>query len=166
MLRICSIVFTAVLFVVAWFVVTTTGQLGDSVATHFGSSFFANGWEQRDGYLRFALAFSIVLPVVVAAIVGWLPRLFPGYVNIPHRDYWLAPERSASTFACISVQGVLLGILLSVFMAGVHWLILQANAVVPPRLPPKPFWTMLIAFLIALAFWIWAFWSRFRELPS
>jgi hypothetical protein len=47
----------------------------------------------------------------------------------------------------------------------VHWLILQANAVVPPRLPARPFWTMLIAFLAAVAFWIWAFWSRFRDVP-
>jgi hypothetical protein len=26
-------------------------------------------------------------------------------------------------------------------MGGVHWLILQANAVVPPRLPADAFWT-------------------------
>jgi len=166
MLRICSMFFAVVLIVVAWFVVTTTRQLGDTVATHFGAGFVANGWEQRDGYLRFALTFSVMLPVIVAAIVGWLPRLFPRYLNVPHKDYWLAPERSAATFARIALQGVILGIVLSVFMAGVHWLILQANAVVPPRLPAKPFWTLLIAFLTALAFLIWAFWTRFRELPS
>lgn len=166
MLRICSILFAAVLFVVAWFVAATSGQLGDSVATHFGAGFGANRWEQRDGYLRFALAFSVVLPVLVAAVVGWLPRLMPRYVNLPHSQYWLAPERSAQTFESIALRALLLGMLLSAFMAGVHWLILEANAVVPPRLPAKPFWTMLIAFLTAFAFWIWAFWSRFRDTPG
>ena len=165
MFRICSILFAAVLFVVAWFVVATTGQLGDPVATHFGAGFAANGWEQRDSYRSFALAFSVVLPVLVAAIVGWLPRLLPRYVNLPHREYWLAAERRAETFESIAVRALLLGALLSVFMAGVHWLILQANAVVPPRLPAQLFWTMLIAFLTAFAFWIWAFWARFRDVP-
>jgi hypothetical protein len=164
-LRICSMLFSAVLIVVAWYIVTTTRQLGDPVATHFGGGFIANGWEQREDYRRFALSFSTVLPVIVAGIVGWLPRLFPRYVNLRHRDDWLAPERSAQTFESIAVRAPLLGTLLSVFMGGVHWLILQANAVVPPRLPAGPFWTMLIAFLTAFAFWIWAFWSRFREAP-
>ena len=166
MLRICSMLFATVPIVVAWFVVTTTGQLGDPVATHFGSGFVVNGWEQRSSYLRFALSFSTGLPVIVAAIVGWLPPLFPRFVNLPHRDYWLAPERSAATFETIAVRAVLLGALLSVFMGGVHWLILQANAVVPPQLPSKPFWTMLIAFLTAFAFWIWAFWSHFHDVPG
>ena len=64
------------------------------------------------------------------------------------------------------MRALLLGTLLSVFMGGVHWLILQANAMAPPRLPVQLFWTMLIAFLTAFAFWVWAFWSRFREIPS
>ena len=166
MLRLCSILFAAVLFVVVWFVATTTAQLGDPVATHFGSGFVANGWERRDSYLRFALSFSTVLPVIVALIVGWTPRLFPRFVNLPHRDYWLAPERRAATLETIAVRAVLLGALLSVFMGGVHWLILQANAAVPPRLPPNLFWMMLIAFLTAFAFWVWAFWSRFRDAPG
>jgi hypothetical protein len=165
MLRICSMLFAVVLLVVAWFIVTTTRQLGDTVATHFAGGFLANGWMQRGEYLAFSLIVSTVLPVIIAAIVGWLPRVFPGSVNVPHRDYWLAPERSAATFETIAVRAVLLAALISVFMAGVHWLILQANAVIPPRLPAKLFWTLLIACLTAFAFWIWAFWSRFRDVP-
>jgi len=166
MLRISSMLFAAVLIAVAWFIVTTTGQLGDTVATHFGAGFLANGWMQRGEYLATSLTFATVLPAIVAGIVGWLPRIFPRYVNIPHRDYWLAPERSAATLETIAVRALLLGALLSFFMGGVHWLIVQANAVAPPRLPAQLFWMMLIAFLTAFAFWIWAIWSRFRDVPS
>ena len=97
MLRLCSMLFAAVLIVVAWFIVATTGQLADPVATHFGSDYLANGFMTRDGYLAFSLAFSTLLPVIVAGAVGWLPRLFPRSVNVPNRDYWLAPERRAAT---------------------------------------------------------------------
>jgi hypothetical protein len=163
MLRLCSVLFAVLLIAVAWFIVTTTGQLADPVATHFGSGNLANGWMTRDGYLAFSLAFSTLLPVILTGIVGWLPRLFPRSVNLPNKDYWLAPERRAATFESIAVRAVALGGLLAVFMAGVHWVILQANATVPPQLPARLFWTMLIAFLAAFTVWIGAFWSKFRN---
>src|SRR5215813_8923472 len=106
MLRICSILFAAVLIAVAWFIMTTTEHLSETVATHFGSGFLANGWMQREGYLTFSLTFATVLPAIVAGIVGWLPRIFPRYVNIPHRDYWLEPERRASTLESIAVRAL------------------------------------------------------------
>ena len=166
MLRLCSLLFALVLIVAGWFIVTTTGQLPDPVATHFGTGYLANGWMTRDGYLAFSLAFSVFLPVIVAGVVGWLPRLFPRSVNVPNKDYWLASERSAATFESIAVRAVVLGGLLAAFMAGVHWLILKANAAVPPQLPARLFWMMLIAFLIAFAAWIGAFWSRFRNVAK
>jgi hypothetical protein len=163
MLRLCSMLFAAVLIVVAWFIVTTTGRLADVVATHFGGDYLANGFMTRDGYLAFSLAFSTVLPVIVAGAVGLLPRLFPRSVNVPNRDYWLAAERRDATLESIAIRAILLGALLAIFMVGVHWLILQANAAVPPQLPARAFWAMLIAFLVAFAAWIVAFWSRFRN---
>ncbi len=163
MMRLCSMLFAAVLIVVAWFIVTTTGHLAEPVATHFGGDYLANGFMTRDGYVAFSLAFSTVLPVIVAGAVGWLPRLFPRAVNVPNRDYWLAPERRDATLESIAIRAILLGGLLALFMAGVHWLILQANAAVPPQLPARAFWTMLIAFLVAFAAWIGGFWSRFRD---
>jgi hypothetical protein len=166
MLRTCSLLFAGVLIVVGWFVATTTSSLPGSVATHFGTGLLANGWMARDDYLVFSLAFSTLLPVFVAGVVGWLPRLFPKLVNVPNRDYWLAPERSAATLERLAVSGVSLGALLSIFMGGVHWVILQANAVVPPRLPAGAFWTVVISFLVLLTAWIGTLWTRFRNIDD
>ena len=165
-MRIWSMLFGVVLIAVAWFVVATTGNLPPSVATHFGASYLANGWMARDDYLVFSLTFSTPLPIVVAGVVGWLPRLFPKLVNVPNRDYWLTPERSAVTLDRLAISGLALGALLSAFMGGVHWLILQANAVVPPRLPARDFWALLIAFLMLLTMWIGALWTKFRNVDA
>jgi len=163
MLRLCSMLFAVLLIVVAWLIVITTKRLPDVVATHFGDGYLANGYMTRDGYLAFSLAFSAALPVIVASVVGWLPRLFPRSVNVPNRDYWLALERRDATLESIAIRAILLGGLLTIFMGGVHWLILRANAAVPPQLPAGAFWAMLIAFLVAFTAWIGAFWSRFRN---
>jgi hypothetical protein len=69
-----SLLFVLLLTVVAAYIVTTTGQLPDPVATHFGQRNVPNGWMSHDGYLAFMLAFATLLPVLIVGIVGWLPR--------------------------------------------------------------------------------------------
>lgn len=165
MLRVAMSVFVLALIAVGAFVVATTGHLPDPVATHFDREYFANGWMTRDGYLRFTLAFATLLPVGVALLVGALPRVAPRSLNVPHRDYWLAPERRTATLDGIATGGCLLGALLAVFIAGVHALILAANAGAPPRLPATGFWVLVGAFLVVFTFWIGALWRRFRAPP-
>jgi len=165
MLRLSLILFTLLLISVAAFIIATTGALPDPVAAHFGASNLANGWMTRSGYLAFTLVFATVLPMAIAAAVGWLPRIAQRSVNIPNRDYWLAPERCAATLDSIAAYGLLLGCLVMVLIAGVHRLIIEANAAVPPQLPVREFWTLLIAFLVAVAVWIGAFFLRFRVTP-
>jgi fructose-specific phosphotransferase system IIC component len=165
MLRIAMTLFVLVLIAVGSFVVATTGHLTDPVATHFDRDFLANGWMTRDGYLRFTLAFATLVPVFVALAVGGLPRVAPRSVNLPNRDYWLAPERRATTLDGIAARACVLGALLAVFIAGVHALILQANATVPPQLPAAPFWTLLGVLLVVFAIWVGAFWRRYRAVP-
>jgi uncharacterized membrane protein len=162
MLRVSLLLFTLLLISVAAFIVATTGALPDLVAAHFGASNFANGWMTRSGYLAFTLAFATVLPIVIAAAVGWLPRIAQRSVNIPNRDYWMAPERRSTTLDSIAAYGLLAGCLVMVLIAGVHRVIIEANAVVPPQLPAREFWTLLAGFLVAFAVWIGAFWLRFR----
>jgi hypothetical protein len=162
MLRLCSMLFALLLIAVGWFIVTTTGQLPDPVATHFGTDNLANGFMTREGYLAFSLAFATLVPIVVAALVGWLPRRYPQSLSILNNAHWLAPERRDATFESVSVRGIVLGGLLAIFTAGVHWLILQANAAVPPKLPIRLFWTMLGAFVVVFVVWIGSLRSRFH----
>ncbi len=157
--------FVLVEVVVAAFIVATTGQLPDRVASHFGAGNLPNGWMTRDGYLVFMLAFAVLLPAIVAAGVGVVPYLSPRRVNIPHRDYWLAPERRAATFSSLVSSACWLGCLIAVFVAGAHYAILEANAAAPPRLPADLFWTLMIGFLAGLGLWIGALFLRFRNVP-
>ena len=166
MLRLSSLLFVALLILVARSIVNTTAQLPDPVATHFGSGYLANGWMSRDEYLAFSLVFSVFLPVVIAGLAGWLPRVASRSVSLPNKDYWLAPERRAATLESITVRAITLGSLFAIFMGGVHWLILDANAAIPPQLPARAFWAMLISVLAAFTVWIGEFRSRFRNMAG
>jgi hypothetical protein len=157
--------FALLLIVVGAFITATTGQLPARVASHFGAGDLPNGWMSRDGYLVFMLGFGLLLPTIVVAAIGWLPRIAPRGINIPHRDYWLAPSRRDATLAALAVHACWLGCLLVLFIAGIHYAILEANASVPARLPADLFWMLMIVFLAALALWIGALFLRFRNGP-
>jgi uncharacterized membrane protein len=157
------LIFVLVEVVVAAFIVATTGQLPERVASHFAAGGLPNGWMTHDGYLAFMLAFAVLLPAIVVAGVGLVPHVSPRRVNIPHRHYWLAPERRAATFSSLASRACWLGCLIAVFLAGLHYAILEANAAVPPRLPADLFWTLLVAFVVGIALWISTLYLRFSN---
>lgn len=137
--------------VVIW---ATSARLPARVATHFGGGGFANGWMTHDGYLMFILAFAVLLPLVVVAI------MIATRAHVLHRD--LAPQRRAATLSGWVSHACWLGCLLVVFVTAVHFLTLAANAVTPARLPEPAFFTVLAVFVIAVLLWALALRARFR----
>jgi hypothetical protein len=148
----------------ATFIVATTGELPERVASHFGSGNAANGFMTRDGYLAFMLAFALALPIFLAAMIGLLPRLRTVSIKIPHKDYWLDPKRKESTLDAISAHGAWLGSLIALFIAALHYVLLVANRSTPPQLPADLFGTLMMGFVAGIALWSSALFIRFRNI--
>jgi uncharacterized membrane protein len=157
-----TLVFIALLFLGAGFVLSTTTALPDRVASHFGAEGLANGYMTRAGYRWFMLFFTVGFPAFVVLTIGWLPRLIPQYTNIPNRDYWLAPERRAQAFDFLTAHALWFGCLLVLFICSIHWRVVQANTQQPPQLANGPFFLSLGLFLAALAVWVVSLYRRFR----
>ena len=165
MARLAWICFAGCVGIAAAYIAATTGQLPAYVASHFGASNAPNGWMTRDGYLAFMLAFAVVLPVFIAAMIGLLPRARSKSINIPHKDYWLDPQRRAATLNALSAHGAWFGSLVALFVAAIHYVVLVANRSTPPQLPADIFWMLLVGFVAAIVLWAGALWLRFRN-PS
>ena len=119
----------------AAYVWLTAGQFPERVAVHFGVNGEPNRWETPAGYVRETLIFGAVVPAFVLGTF-LIIRFFNGWgLNIPHKDYWLAPERRGQTFAFIERLGAWFTVLFIAFFAGVHYTILAANAHLPASLP-------------------------------
>ena len=85
------------------------------VASHFDGAGRANGWMSRDAMLGWQLGTVLFIAARFEGIVALQPLLPAEVVNLPHRDYWLAPERRAATDAWISSLLRATGGLLMVF---------------------------------------------------
>lgn len=112
---------------VAYLVFSAT-QLPDRLASHFNAQGLPDGWMGRADYLRFMAIFGFGFPAFIVGISS-LFRLFPQGINLPHRDYWLAPERRADTYAYLHRLGLWYACMCLCFVVGLHFFVVQANRV-------------------------------------
>jgi len=157
------LLFLLVLIVAPIVVYATSAGLPERVATHFGSGGLANGWMRHDVYLAFMLLMSTLLPLVIVALTGFVPRIAVSQIRIANRDHWLSPARRAETLAWLAGHASWLGIVLSLFLLGMHVLIVHANAVRPARLDEAQFFMLMAAFVVLLFAWVVALTLRFRR---
>ena len=117
---------------------TTGPQLPERVATHFDIHGQANGWMSRDGILWSMTCFGLGLPLLIV-LAFHSPRLMPSrFINLPHREHWLAPTRRESTLRWIGTAGTLYACVSLLFVSTIHHFLIQANTLQPPRLANGP----------------------------
>jgi len=150
----------------AAYVWLTAPQLPERVATHFGAGGKADGWMTRAGHLQFTLLMGFALPAFFLAIFAFIRRCNGWGLNIPHKEYWLAPERRAQTFDFIQRQGFWLAAIQIAFFAVIHRSILAANARSPATLSAADAGWLGIGFLVAMIVWIVCFIGRFFRKPK
>lgn len=136
------------------FVLISAASLPPVVAAHFTSGGTADGYMPRGGYVILMAGLVAGLPLFLAAVSSAV-RLVPARcINLPERDYWLAPGRRAETLAFIQRQGLFFAVALDAFLCFVHWLVILANARTPPLFPELLFTHGAFVFLAVIAVWI------------
>jgi len=72
-------------------------QLPDKVASHFGAGGKPDAWSSKTSFMYLYLGIvggSALLFVGIAFAMCHIP---PSMINLPHKDYWLVPERRQET---------------------------------------------------------------------
>jgi uncharacterized membrane protein len=122
--------------------------LPDRMASHFSASGAPNGWMTKSQFLAiYALALlpALVVEFWVGRSVAKTPE---ARINLPNKEYWLAPERRADTFAYFENFFAWYGCALLLLVVFVMGLAMRANLNPPPRLPTGPTITALVAFVL------------------
>jgi hypothetical protein len=161
MRRISLLLFFTLLVASTAFIVVTGDQLPLRVVSHFGGG-NAYGGMLRVHYMLFTVGFATFVPLLIVGGFAWAPLAFPNRTRIPNRDYWLAPSRRDESLAALGAFGGVLGSIITVFVAAIHQVILQANRSVPPQLPLPGFWLALGGFFTAMLVWQVLVMMRFR----
>jgi uncharacterized membrane protein len=147
------------------FVLASGSFLPPLVASHFSAGGAANAFMPRATYLGFTCVLLVGLPLLIALITSLSSVLPARFINLPDRDYWLAPERQGETLAYIRKHGAHFGLMLTAFLCFVHWLVVLANARSPALFPEYLFFVGMAAFLVGLVIWLGGFIAHFRRRP-
>jgi uncharacterized membrane protein len=141
-------------------------QMPERMASHFAADGRANGWQSRGAF--FVL---MILVCSTSAVVCFLaPRQIAARanarINLPHRDYWLAPERREETMRFISATmgwfacGILFVLISGTFLA------LQANLAPDRRFHSEAMLVVLGGFLFGLLGLLVRLVRHFRKVPA
>ncbi len=140
----------------------TSYLLPQRIASHFGADGLANGFMTRTGYVFFMGAIAIGVPTLISLFIGAAIRRAPGTINIPNREYWLALARRDDTVEFLVGYTARLAAGVAVFALGLHFLLIHANRLAPPRLETDYMLSLLGAVLVGVAAWVHGLMRRFR----
>lgn len=139
-------------------------RLPERVPTHFGLDGSADAWGSRTEHIVFFAILGVVLLLGMPALMYAATGGDGTFLNLPNKEYWLAPERRDEfrrRFLADSLVFVALtGTLMSVLQAVVVWSALRADD------PPAwVFPVVIAAFLVAVAIWVRRLLARYRPPP-
>jgi len=128
--------------------------LPDVMASHFGPSGAPNGWMPKSMFFL-VYAFTVALGVVVVFVPARAVAKAPvSSINLPNKEYWLAPERRAETVAFFERSFAWFGSILLLLVTMVLDFACTANFQTPPVLPVRTVIPCIVLFVLYTILWV------------
>jgi hypothetical protein len=137
-------------------------MLPDRVAVHFGRGGVADNWASSGANLLITLGMDAVLFVSLFFSPRLAVILPAKWVNLPNRQYWLAPENRVRAKAKLAASLYRFGVAIFLFLLVVELLALQANLSDPVRLNEAFLFCALGILMVYSIAWCIFFYRSFR----
>lgn len=141
-------------------------RLPDTVASHFDGQGTPNGWQTKGVFFSFFLGGIVLATVLCYGVPKMIAAMPYSTIHLSHKEYWLAPERRATTLAYIrNFFAWLSCAVLFVELAAIEYTI-RANLSPEQRLAPSTLGWVLAGFFVFLFLWVGRFIAHFAKQPS
>jgi uncharacterized membrane protein len=145
-----SLLSSAVLALLVSGVVLVRGP--QRVPVHFGADGASDRWGDASTLLALDVA-MVVGGTVLFGAVAWLVRVLPDdLVNLPHKEYWLAPERRRDAERKVAVWADTMGTAVNLLMLALT-LVAARAATQPQPTGPTPVFAVLVVAFVAVTAW-------------
>jgi hypothetical protein len=117
----------------------------------------------RSGNNLFMLIFGLAFPLFIV-VLSHATRFLPSaLINIPHREYWLAPEKRLETSNYLLCGSLWLACLAVWFVTGILLSVVDANQRTPARLSVPILLGSVLPFLVGAVIWLIALVRHFNR---
>lgn len=141
-------------------------RMPDRMASHFAGDGRPNGWQSREAFFLIMFLAS-ASSAIVSFFAPWRIASQPNArINLPNRDYWLAPERRMQTIAYISNFLAWFGCAVLLVLISGTFLAFRANLAPDHRFNSPVLVAVLVAFLFFLLFGLLRFVRHFQKHTS
>jgi len=123
-------------------------RIPEILGSHFSPSGFVNGWQTKTAFFATELAIIALATVVSFGVPRIIAAVPASVINLPHKEYWLAPERREDTLAYIRVWSAWFSCGLLAFLLFAMELVFRANLRTPPQFNNAAFVPALLAFVV------------------
>src|SRR5215475_101650 len=136
------------------------------MATHFGASGAANGWQTKGQFFFIELVMLGVCILIGFGVPFFISKAPPSLINLPNKEFWLAPVRRDHTIAVLRIQMAWFACALLTFLIVVNQLVFNANEAVPHHLNGSQFTIAILTFLAFVAIWTIRLITYFSKVPA
>lgn len=138
-------------------------QLPDEVAVHFDIHVEPDNWSSKGAAIASYILIVVLMSALFAGLGPLLRKSDPKYINIPNKNYWLAPERRAESIQAMIDMMVWIGIATNVMLIGVFHLMFEANMRTPVGMSTGPLVGLIVGDLIATFVIMFLLVRRFKK---
>jgi len=139
--------------------------LPETVASHFGGRGEPNAWSSKQfffGLYWMMLALLGFLPTGASKILTAMPI---SLVNLPNKEYWLAPERRSGTLADFKYRISLFSVVTTALIMVAIQLALRTNLATDRRFSTTPMWVVLISYAAFVVTWLSQSFRNYSQKP-
>ncbi|HEY1786910.1 MAG TPA: DUF1648 domain-containing protein [Verrucomicrobiae bacterium] len=124
-------------------------SLPSRVATHFGAAGRANGWMPREVYLHFISILGVTIAMVIM-ILGLVVGVLQSRFDLAGSGF-SRPQIQNRSYLCGDI--IWFACLLLCFLAGTHYLVIEANRNHPAHLPSSGLAILIAGFIVGNIGW-------------
>jgi uncharacterized membrane protein len=139
--------------------------LPDPVASHFNSAGQPNDWMSRTAFITFNLGMLVGMAALFLGLPPLVSKIPNEWINMPRKEYWLAPERRAETLDTMARWMEWLGVATLALLLAITQLTIEANLSGQPL--DSAVSTLTVAYMAFMGVWLVAFlrWA-FKKPPQ
>jgi uncharacterized membrane protein len=129
-------------------------NMPEVMATHFGPSGLPDAWTNKNMFFVTYGAIEVVIVAMAFFLAKFGSRLPTGALNIPNKDYWLAPERRAGSLRFVWGQILWLEAATLAFLLAVAEVVFRTNLGGDPAVLPTPNFAILLVIFVVVTGWL------------
>ena len=156
-------IFMSIMAIAVAMAVSDYSRVPDRVASHFSLSGAANGWMSKPAYFGFYAAMIGLAFVVEFLVPRSVAKAKASRINLPNKEYWLAPSRQERTRSYLKRHFAWYGCAFLLLEVCAMEMATRANLKAQPELSIGPVFFLLGGFLLYNVFWMARMFRRFSR---